>query len=434
MQQQILAKLVRGAGAALTIKILSAGALYGSQVLLARWLGTIEYGIYEYAIAVGVFLAFVAGLGLPMAVLRFIREYTTREDWAHLRGIIRGSWQQTFAVSIVTSACATAILMLNASHSLEAHIVPLVVGIWTLPVVALVNLHREIVRAFEQIALAYAPSLIIHPLLLIGLASVWQLQRDLTSTVAIALSLLAALLALALQLVLFQRNLDPKISKARPAYAMAQWWKVALPLMLVDGSSMVLSQTDTLMIGAFLGAKQVGIYSAALKTSLWVQFILSAVNAISAPLIASLYAQGDRLGLQQLVSTIARWMFYPSLAIAVVLISFAEPILQLFGTQFAAAKGPLAILILGQLVNVGSGSVGYLMMMTGHHIQSALVVGVSAVANVILNLIGIHFLGIVGAALATALSMAMWNVWLHALVVQRLGVRPSILAAFDSAI
>ncbi|MGF1478626.1 MAG: lipopolysaccharide biosynthesis protein [Cyanophyceae cyanobacterium] len=431
MQQPLLAKLVRGAGAALTIQVISAGAIYSLQVLLARWMGTAEYGIYDYATAVGVFLAFIAGLGLPSAVLRFIPQYAAHQDWAHLRGIMWGSWQQTVIVSILTSSGGTAILlMMNAAQSLEDYTVPLIVGIWTLPTVALANLQKEIVRACGQIAIAYAPSLIIHPLLLMSIAFLWQRRQQLTGTATLTLSLLAALLALAMQLVLFQQNLDTRIRTVRPAYAIVEWWQVALPLMFLDGSHMVLSQTDTLMIGALLNAEQVGIYSAALKTSLWVPFILSAVNAIAAPMFASLSAQGDRRSLQQLVSTVARWMFYPALAIALALIGFAEPVLQLFGPEFTAARGALIILILGQLVNVGAGSVGYLMMMTGHHTQSALVMGASAGVNVILNLIGIHLFGIVGAALATALSMALWNVWLHALVVQRLGVRPSILAAW----
>jgi O-antigen/teichoic acid export membrane protein len=43
--------LVQGTGAALGVKLLSAGVLYGTQILLARWLGVVEYGVYDFAIA-----------------------------------------------------------------------------------------------------------------------------------------------------------------------------------------------------------------------------------------------------------------------------------------------------------------------------------------------------------------------------------------------
>ncbi len=84
-QPSLLAKLVRGAGVALTIQVFSTLVLYGSQVLLARWLGTAAYGVYDYALAMGIFWAFIAELGLPTAVLRFISIYKAQSDWAHLR-------------------------------------------------------------------------------------------------------------------------------------------------------------------------------------------------------------------------------------------------------------------------------------------------------------------------------------------------------------
>ena len=429
-QPSLFSKLVRGAGAALTIQIVSAAVLYGSQILLARWMGTTAYGIYDYAIAISIFGGFIAGFGLPTSVLRFASAYQVQADWPHLKGLIVGSWRQTWLVGLTTALCGTVVLWwFNMTHGPGVYSIPLMVGIWAIPILAVINLQRELIRAFQKIVLSYAPSLIAQPVLLVTMAAVWQQWWALTSVVAIALSLLSSLLVLVLQWFFFQSNLDTKNRHAQPLYEVARWWKIALPLMLLGGSHMVLSQTDTLMIGVLLDAKQVGLYSAALKTSAWVHFILAGVNAITAPLIASLYTQGDRQGLQQLVSTIARWMFYPALATAVGLIVLAEPALQLFGSEFSAAKGALVILILGQLVNVGAGSVGYLMVMTGHQNQSVIVMTVSAIVNVILNLIGIQILGIVGAAMATAFSMALWNIWLYGLVVRNLDVRPSILDA-----
>ena len=45
-QSNLFVTLVRGAGAALTIQVVSAAIIYGTQVLLARWMGTAAYGIY----------------------------------------------------------------------------------------------------------------------------------------------------------------------------------------------------------------------------------------------------------------------------------------------------------------------------------------------------------------------------------------------------
>ena len=105
--------------------------------------------------------------------------------------------------------------------------------------------------------------------------------------------------------------------------------------------------------------------------------------------------------------------------------------LVVVGDEFVVARWALVALVLGQLVNVGAGSVGYLLIMTGHQIPCARVFFASAVVNVILNAIAIPRFGILGAAIATAFSMMLWNVWLHRLVVKHLNVRPSILFAFQ---
>jgi len=191
----------------------------------------------------------------------------------------------------------------------------------------------------------------------------------------------------------------------------------------------VLRQTDTLMIGMMVGTSSVGIYAAALETSAWVNFVLLAVNSIAAPMFAALYVEGDRANLQRLAATVARWMFPLALLVSVGLMVFADPILGLFGAEFGAAKPAMLWLIGGQLVNVGAGSVGYLLTMTGHQNQCAIAVGCSAVLNFGLNLVLIPQFGLVGAAIATAICMSVWNLWLHVLVVKHLGIRPSIWAA-----
>lgn len=422
--------LLRGAGVALCIQTVSLVAIYGSEILFARWMNLTQYGIYNYAIALSVSLSLLAGLGLPSATLKLVSEYRTQKKWTYLRGILQTSWQQTLVASFITVAIATGVLgWLSHTEQLN-YGSSLLWGVWLIVPTALINLQREIIRGFNNITLAYSPSLIVYPLLLVGCAWVWQLHSALTGKVAIAITFGSMLLTLALQWWLFHRKLTTPIREAQPVLIKRQWWKIVLPLVLFDGSLVVLSHTDTLMIGAMLGAESVGIYTVVLKTSVWVQFILRSVNAISAPMIASLYARGERQRLQQLVSTIAQWMFYPALIVALALIVFATTVLRLFGSQFEAGRIALIILIVGQLVNVGAGSVGYLMIMTGHQLESAQVMAVSAGVNLVLNMVGIRWWGITGAAAATAISMALWNVWLYILVVKRLNVRPSIWAAW----
>lgn len=267
-------------------------------------------------------------------------------------------------------------------------------------------------RAIRKIVLAYAPFQILWPILvLIGAFLLLQNEgKLLTSIPIIFLSLISLLIVLGFQFFLLRQTFDSEIYSVKAIYKIREWIKVALPLLLGTTFLMLLNQTDILMIGAMINPQSVGIYSAATKTAIWVSFILEAVNTVIAPVFTTLYTQGNREELKKLIATVAHWIFWPSLVVAIFVIVFAKQILGVFGSEFAAAQWEMIILMIGQLVNAGSGSVGLLMMMTGHQNQCTLIFGFSAAINLVLNFILIPNFGSMGAAIATAITMIMWNI------------------------
>lgn len=63
----------------------------------------------------------------------------------------------------------------------------------------------------------------------------------------------------------------------------------------------------------------------------------------------------------------------------------------------------------------------------GHQNQCTLIFEFSAAVNLVLNFILIPNFGTMGAAIATAITMIMWNISLHILVVKYLNVYPGIV-------
>ncbi|MEM8675486.1 MAG: polysaccharide biosynthesis C-terminal domain-containing protein [Cyanobacteria bacterium P01_G01_bin.67] len=430
-KSELLTSLFRGAAIALLIQLSGIATLYTMQVCLARWMGANQYGVYEYVISIATFLGFLAALGLPNCLLRFIPKYIVQEDWGKLRGIIWGSWRYVLLSGLFVALISGVLLVAWDAYRSDIALASFLVGVGMIPLQALLRHQREMSRGIKRMTLAYLPSTIVFPLLLI--AGAFYYRHNLSSSKAIALTWLCLALILTWQLWLFQRQLPAQCYSTPVVYSRKEWFAVALPLLFKDSAFVVLSQTDILMIGTMLGSFQVGIYGAGFKTAAGVSFILAGVNAIAAPMFATLHAQEDYAGLQKLTSSVARWMFYPTLILAVLLIVSGDRVLGLFGAEFVAARWSMTILILGQLVNVGAGSVGYLMEMTGHHRQSAFVLGCTAVLNLLLNAILIPMFGIMGAAIATATTMALWNIWLHQLVVKHLGIRPSIVSTICSS-
>ena len=83
----------------------------------------------------------------------------------------------------------------------------------------------------------------------------------------------------------------------------------------------------------------------------------------------------------------------------------------------------MAILVLGQLVNVGSGSVALLLNMTGYEWDTAKGVGIAAGVNFVLSLLLIPIVGIEGAAMANAVSVAVWNILMAGWVYKKLKIK-----------
>ncbi|NES25885.1 MAG: oligosaccharide flippase family protein, partial [Symploca sp. SIO3E6] len=301
------------------------------------------------------------------------------------------------------------------------------IGMGLIPLQALVQLQMETTRAMNDVTLAYAPYLVIWPVLVLsGGFLLLEKNHSLTSLPMIGVATVMLLAVVLFQSLFLREKVNKEIEPAKPTYAFRMWIGISLILLIQRAFFVILDETDIIMVGSFLGPAAAGLYNAAAKTALWVSFVLEIVIMVAAPAFATLYAQGDMQSLQKLVSRVTIWIFWPSIFIGIGLLSFTEPVLSLFGKDFIAASLSLKVLVLGRLADALCGTVACLMVMTGHQNKSLPVFGCSALINLVLNAIAIPRFGIVGAAMTTTFTLFVWNIWLSILVVKHLGVRPSI--------
>jgi O-antigen/teichoic acid export membrane protein len=168
---------------------------------------------------------------------------------------------------------------------------------------------------------------------------------------------------------------------------------------------------------------EIGNYRVAAQISISASFGLQAVNLVVAPRFAALYAKGDMTRLQHLVTASARVILTMNVGITLGYIFLGRFFLRLvFGPAYLRAYIPLLILLVGEVVNSAVGLVGMLLNMSRHERDTAKGLAISATLNVVLNLILVPLLGIIGAAIATAVSLATWNILLWCAVRRRLGI------------
>ena len=89
LSDQHLGSVLRGAAKAFIIRGGAAAAGYLCHIVLARWLGAFELGVYTFAIAWLMLLSMPATLGFPAATIRFVSQYLVDDKWPELRGLLR---------------------------------------------------------------------------------------------------------------------------------------------------------------------------------------------------------------------------------------------------------------------------------------------------------------------------------------------------------
>ena len=110
------ATVLRGAGLVLIIRILASAVGYASMILLARWMGSSEYGLYSFAIAWMTLLAYPATLGLPGAAVRFVAQYAAANDWQHVVGFMKVSSWLAFGCGALVATLAIAAVLYFKSY------------------------------------------------------------------------------------------------------------------------------------------------------------------------------------------------------------------------------------------------------------------------------------------------------------------------------
>jgi O-antigen/teichoic acid export membrane protein len=172
-----------------------------------------------------------------------------------------------------------------------------------------------------------------------------------------------------------------------------------------------MGQSDRVALGYYRGVHQVGVYAVAAALVAYESIALQSVNQIFAPVIADIHARGELVLLGRLFQTLTKWMLALTLPLAIVMVVYAHPIMRIFGHEFESGWPILIIGTCGQLVNCGVGSVGCLLFMSGNQRRLMSVQAVMAVLMVVLCIALVPIWGMVGAAVAAALTNAGTNAW-----------------------
>ena len=413
----------RLAGTIFIIRVFSAGLAYFSQILLARWMGSSDYGIYVYVWTWVLLLGSMMDFGTAVSAQKLIPEYRARGDMPMLRGFLSGSRWITGGVSAVVALMLAGGLTLAQASIPAETLLPLYIGCLTLPAFVVANTQDGIARSHDWMRLGLMPQFIVRQSLIIGFtAGAFALGLKLGATAAMIASAAAVWIAMIGQMIVLNRRLGLAIEAGPKTYDIVGWLKVSLPILMVEGFYLLLSYTDVLVLQHYRSSDEVGIYFAVVKTLALVSFIHYAMSATTAHRFTEYHTAGDTERLSAYVAYAIKWTFWPSLAATLVLLALGKPLLWLFGPQFIGGYPIMFVAAIGLVVRAAIGPVERLLNMLGHQNACALAYALAFVMNLILCVFLVPRFGGYGAAGATSLALIFETIVLFWIVRRRLGL------------
>ncbi len=420
------------------VRIINAVLAFILQVFLARWVGSEQYGIFVLVWVVAVMLGTMSCLGLQTAVIRFVTEYRARKDSELLNGILLAAPGIAVLVSITAGAIIFAILFLFADEISVTNMLPLYLALVCLPFLALEEIQQGIARSFEMPLIAIGPAFIIRPAsILVTMAFAYLLGFPANAVTALSSAVIATFIATLIQSITLWLKISrlydvsfpiSKLTKPLgdnqigPKFQFRYWIAVSLPIFLASGFYGFLFNSDVVLVGLMLGPDEVAIYYAVLKSLAFVHFVHFAFRAASTHHFSQFFSNNDIQGLSDYANKIARWTFWPTLAIAAMMILAGKYILMLFGAGFAEGQNLVIILASGVVLRASIGPIDALLEMSGEQKLVMWVLALTMLSNIILNVSLIPHYGILGAAIATSCAMIIETASMYIAVSRKLGI------------
>ncbi len=399
--------LAKGAGIALIGRVIGRGFVLIGQLVLARILGPELFGLYAIGWTMILMGERVASLGLEEGVIRYATP-ETRANLARLKGVLF----QAFLLALGSGSIIGIMLYLAApfvaTHLFDKSELTIVIR-WFVPTFSIsagLQVAAAATRVSKRMQFSIIAQDLMQPVMNLVLISI---------SFILGLGLLGAIGALIISYcvalvfaVIFVRRLFPEVfsSMVKPISVAREMIGYSILTSLSRLFATFTFWVDRFFVGIFLPLVKMGIYQAASQLSTLFGLILNALNAILSPMIADLYSHDKLSRLNELYKISTKWAIYASLPFFLIICFVPREIMiVLIDKGYSSGAKPLIILAIAQMVNTSTGSVGVLLIMTGHQTKWLKISICAFLCNLVVSMLLIPEFGFVGGAISNAISI-----------------------------
>ncbi|MGC3994497.1 MAG: oligosaccharide flippase family protein [Propionicimonas sp.] len=371
-------------------------------------------GVLFSATSLYLVLVALGGLGIEVGLGRFVPQLVVAGRWAAIRICL--TWTAVAAlVSSVLIAVGVWIWAepIAAAMSLPADSGPLVLrilattvpptslGLWALGATrAFANIRQtvwfdKIFRSVAQLVLVVWCAVAAGSVVFLTLA--WVIP-----------SVLFAPLAIIAMVRLVRRRAEPVADEPTSAGVMGQFWSFTWPRSVAMVSQVVIQRADIIIIAALISPAAAAVYTAATRFVPLGQLGVQAIQQVIQPRFTHLLATGERAALDEVFRTTTAWSMAMAWPLYLVIAGVPSLYLSLFGEGFDD-EGVAVVLVMAvaMLIGVASGPIDTLLLMSGRSGLSLVNSLAALTVDLGLCLVLIPQIGILGAAVAWCVAVAV---------------------------
>ena len=392
-----------------SLRIISIISGFFLMYLITNFYGAEGMGIFALSQTILMVMVMLSVFGTDTASLKYSSQYSNNNEYRKLNSL----YFSIFKFVIVSSIFISIILLLTKGElsvffnkSLLNHSL-FFISLSILPM-SFININSESLRGIGEYSLFTIFRYVLIPVLTILFIYVLDNNNDLLTPIkayAISICIISLLsftfLLKEIKFFKYFSNIDSNLNDIV---------KYSFPVLISNSMLLLIQWIDIIILGYFETSNTVGIYSVVMKISLFSSVILFSINSIVASEFSRLYSLDKMVDLRILIKKSSKIIFFITIPVLILIVYFSKSILGYFGYEFIMANKTLYILVAGQFINVLCGSVGYILMMTEKQNIFKNIMIFATCVNIILNIVLIPKYGINGAAIASSISLILWNV------------------------
>tara|TARA_B110000263_G_scaffold50136_1_gene41919 strand:- start:15545 stop:16939 length:1395 start_codon:yes stop_codon:yes gene_type:complete len=402
--------------------------------VIAYFFGANGLGDYILAIVVLKVFTLISKLGLDTASIKYIASYAAEQRY---KSIVLFRTRSVVLITMMSVSCS--FIMYFGSDYIAQFITAnpyhiRITSFFVLPM-SIFIFHYQNMRGLKQIggySFFFWMSQALFSLIAILILTIYTKNTNVPLYAYLISLVIVSILSVLVFTYFFRKKFkifDDKKSSDNTD-GIRDILRVSLPLMLAQAVHFIMSWTDKLMLGILespdvtgliTNSAKVGVYHTAFKLSMFATIGLMAVKSIASPKFAELYKKDEIKSLQKVTQQATKLIFWTTLPLVIIFIFFSEFLMGLFGEEFRLGVFAFIVLSLGRVVVSFSGAAGNLLQMCGRQVIFMNVAIIGSLINIVLNFSLIPIYGINGSAIATMVSLVVFNLLLVYFVKREFG-------------